>query len=71
MRKSSVLITLGIVLCCLVFALGGCAQMGETEDEARIRHIRNNRVTRQQMERDVEKVLLLDEPSRLSETRAP
>jgi hypothetical protein len=50
---------------------GSFAQPGETEAEGRRRHLRNLAVNRQEMMADIDKVLLLDEPSRLTDKRIP
>jgi hypothetical protein len=47
------------------------AQLGETEAEGRRRHIRNKRINRQQLITDIDTVLLLDKPSKLSDKRMP
>jgi len=66
--------TLVFVLCALVFLPGGCgswAQPGETEAEGHRRHLRNLSINQQEMMADIDKVLLLDEPSRLTDKRIP
>lgn len=63
---------LGIILCALVFLSYGCgAHLGETEAEARRRHLRTARINRQQLAEDIDKALLLDEPSKLTDKRIP
>jgi hypothetical protein len=47
------------------------AQLGETEAEGRRRRIRNNRINQQQMMADIDSVLLLDKPSKLTDKRMP
>ena len=95
MKNGFVLTILGIVLCALVFWLGGCrypvqavdfledavedvaflgsgeefALPGETEAERRRRWARIKRIDRQNMEEDMESVLLLDKPSKLTDRR--
>lgn len=52
----------------------GCntyGQPGETAAEARRRHQRVARINHQEMMADIEKVLLLDRPSRLTDKRIP
>jgi hypothetical protein len=47
------------------------AQLGETEAEGRRRHLRNARINRQELMADLDTLLLLDEPSRLTDRRIP
>jgi hypothetical protein len=47
------------------------AQLGETEAEAHRRHLRVSRINRQQLMDDIDKVLLLDKPSKLTDKRIP
>jgi len=62
-----------VILCFLVVLLQGCnaAQPGETAAEVRRRHMRNDRIAWQQMMEDIDKVLLIEEPSRLGSKRIP
>ena len=69
MKNVSVLTILGIVLCALVFWLAGCTQSGETALEGRRRHLRNLSVNRQNLMSDVDKALLFDKPSKLTDKR--
>ena len=64
---------LTVLFCAYVFLLSGCSadQMGETTAEGSIRHKRNLRINNQQMMEDIDKFLLLDEPSRLTDKRIP
>ncbi|MHC4462771.1 MAG: hypothetical protein ACYS30_15285 [Planctomycetota bacterium] len=67
-------LVLGIILCALVFLPYGCgsyAQLGETEAEARRRHLRTARINRQELAEDIDKALLLDKPSKLTDKRIP
>jgi len=67
-------VILSIILWALVFAGFGCgswAQPGETTAEARRRHKRVLSINRQEMMADIDKVLLLDEPSTLTDKRIP
>jgi len=62
------------ILCVLVFWLGGCSsydQLGETQAEGHRRHLRNLRVNRQELMADIDKAILLDKPSRLTDKRIP
>ena len=47
------------------------AQPGETEAEGRRRHIRNDRINQQGLSQDIDRALLLDKPSKLSDKRVP
>ncbi|HUW20335.1 MAG TPA: hypothetical protein VMW16_13635 [Sedimentisphaerales bacterium] len=63
---------LAFVLCVWVFLAGGCgswAQPGETEAEGQRRHMRNLAINQQEMMADIDKVLLFDKPSTLSDKR--
>lgn len=64
---------LGVVLCALVFWIGGCSyeQPGETAAEGRRRHQRNIHINKQEMAADIDKALLLDKPSKLSDKKIP
>ena len=62
---------LGALLCALVFLLYGCAQLGETTAQGRRRHLRNVRINKQEMMGDVDRAMLLDEPSKLTDKRIP
>jgi hypothetical protein len=56
-----------------VFLPFGCSfqQPGETLAEGHRRHKRNLRINQQEMMADIDRVLLLDRPSRLSDKRIP
>lgn len=62
-----------VILCALVVLACGCAadQMGETTAEGHRRHQRNLRISRQEMMADIDTVLLLDKPSKLTDKRIP
>ena len=62
---------LGIVLYALVFCFGGCTQPGETASQGDIRHQRNLSINQEGMMKDIDRVLLFDQPSKLSDTRIP
>jgi len=67
-------VLLGIILCALVLLPCSCAsfeQPGETAAEGHRRHLRNLRINQQEMMEDIDKVLLLDRPSRLTDKRIP
>ena len=65
---------LSVFLCVLVFWLCSCRsfdQPGETTAEGHRRHRRVLRTNRQEMIADIDRVLLLDEPSKLTDKRIP
>lgn len=66
-------VILAVVLCALLVSAGGCAsdQLGETTAEGSRRHQRNLRINNQEMMADIDRLLLLDEPSRLTDKRIP
>jgi len=67
-------VVLAIVLFVFVFLPYGCgsyAQPGETTAEGHRRHQRNLRINKQQMMADLDTLLLLDKPSRLTDKRIP
>lgn len=56
----------------MAFWLTGCLeQLGETSAEGKRRHARILRVNRQELMGDIDKVLMMDKPSKLSERRIP
>jgi hypothetical protein len=63
-----------VVLWVSVFLPCGCSsyeQPGETAAEGRRRHQRVARINQQEMMADIDKALLLDRPSRLTDKRIP
>ena len=64
-------VILGIALCSLIFCSFGCSQPGETRAEIKRRHLRNVRLNQQQLIKDLDTVLLMDEPSKLIDKRIP
>lgn len=66
-------LVLAIVLVVLVLLPFGCntAQLGETEAEASRRHRRVFRINQSELMADIDRVMLLDEPSRLTDKRIP
>jgi hypothetical protein len=63
-----------VILSVLVFLPYGCGffnQLGETTAEGHRRHKRVLRVNRQEMMADIDRVFLLDEPSKLTDKRIP
>ena len=85
MKKSFVWMILGVVggakrasflLACLLFVaafvLAGCLeQPGETAAKGHRRHLRNLSLNEQNMMSDIDRVLLMDKPSKLSDKRIP
>ncbi len=64
----------GLAVLALCLGFGGCstyAQPGETALERKVRHSRIMRASYHQMVEDIDKLLLLDEPSTLSDKRIP
>ena len=67
-------VILACFLCALVFWLSGCGsygQLGETEAEGHRRHERIARINQQELLQDIDKALLADKPSRLTDRRIP
>jgi hypothetical protein len=68
-------VILAVILWVLVFLPCGCnsffEQPGETAAEGRRRHKRVTRINNQEMMADIDKVLFLDKPSRLTDKRIP
>ncbi|MHC4085760.1 MAG: hypothetical protein ACYSU3_12335 [Planctomycetota bacterium] len=76
MKNTSVFVCkviLLVFLCTLVLAPFGCSfqQPGETVAEGNRRHKRNLRINQQNMMADIDRVLLLDKPSKLTDSRIP
>ncbi|MDD5063609.1 MAG: hypothetical protein PHQ35_02465 [Phycisphaerae bacterium] len=63
---------LACLLCAAVFVLTGCfEQPGETAAKGHRRHLRNLGINEQNMMSDIDRVLLMDKPSTLSDKRIP
>ena len=62
-----------LVLCVLIFISVGCnsPQLGESAADGHRRHLRNLRISNQELMSDIDKVLLLDKPSKLTDKRIP
>jgi hypothetical protein len=74
MRNSTLRAISAVVLCALVLWLTGCAsyaQPGETEAEGRRRHVRNAQIEQQAMMRDLDRAMLFDKPTKLTDKRIP
>ncbi len=55
------------VLALFAVVLAGCGTPAETADEVGIRHTLINKIRTKQMQDDLDSVLMMKEPSRLSE----
>ena len=66
-------VVLPVMMLVLVFMPFGCSssQPGETAAEGHRRHKRMARINQQEMMADIDKTLLLDEPSKLTDKRVP
>jgi hypothetical protein len=75
MKRAFVSTILGIVLCALVFWLGGCgeylARPGETEAEGHRRHLRILSINHQEMIQDIDRAIFWDKQSRASDITLP
>jgi hypothetical protein len=66
-------VILAAVLFVIVWLPAGCSvdQLGETRAEGSRRHHRILRINRQEMMADIDRLLLLDQPSKLTDKRIP
>ena len=66
-------VVLAVVLLALIFIPFGCSisQPGETAAEGHRRHQRIARINQQEMMEDIDKTLMIDKPSRLTDKRIP
>ena len=67
-------VILVVVLCALFLVPLGCRsyeQLGETAAEGHRRHKRTLRINRQEMMNDLDMLMLLDKPSKLTDMRIP
>ncbi|MGA1980198.1 MAG: hypothetical protein ABSG99_06520 [Sedimentisphaerales bacterium] len=69
--KRTSFLLLAILLCTATFWLGGCEQPGETAAEGHRRHLRNLTINQQNMMSDVDRALLFDKPSKLTDKKIP
>lgn len=60
---------LAVLLCTATFWLGGCEQPGETTAEGQRRHLRNLSINQQDLNADIDRALLIDKPSTLTDKR--
>jgi hypothetical protein len=71
MGNKFVLAALGVVLVVLFFICCSCEQLGETEAEGNRRHLRNLRINQQQLMEDIDRTMMFDKPSKLTDKRIP
>jgi hypothetical protein len=67
-------VIVAIVLIALLLLPCGCSsyeQPGETASEGRRRHLRNERINQGELMADIDKFMLTDKPSKLSDKRIP
>lgn len=66
-------VVLAVILAGLTLLPFGCntAQLGETEAEGGRRHRRVHRINQSELMADIDRFMLLDEPSRLTDKRIP
>jgi hypothetical protein len=67
-------VILAAILLVLIFVPFGCSsfsQPGETAAEGHRRHLRTARINQQELMADIDMVLMLDRPSRLTDKRIP
>jgi len=60
-----------ILISCALLQFCGCNQPGETAAEGHRRHLRNLSINQQGMMQDIDTVLMADQPSKLTDKRAP
>ncbi len=63
-----------VILCALFLVPLGCRsydQLGETAAEGHRRHKRTLRINRQEMMKDLDALMLIDKPSKLTDKRIP
>jgi len=67
-------VIMAIILTALLLLPFGCSsyeQPGETAAEGRRRHLRNERINQGELMADIDKFMLTDKPSKLSDKRIP
>ncbi len=66
-------VILAVILGVFILLPLGCntAQLGETEAETARRHRRIHRINKSELMADIDRVFLLDQPSRLTDKRIP
>ncbi|MHC4759629.1 MAG: hypothetical protein ACYTE8_13355 [Planctomycetota bacterium] len=71
MKRSLLFVVLSAALLSFILGLFGCSQPGETVAEGHRRHKRVLSIHQQQLTEDIDKALLIHEPSKLTERRIP
>jgi hypothetical protein len=71
MKNTLVLTILGVILVASIFICCGCAQPGETAADGHRRHLRNLRINQQLLMEDIDRTMMFDEPSKLTDKRIP
>ncbi|MHC4431189.1 MAG: hypothetical protein ACYTBS_05065 [Planctomycetota bacterium] len=76
MMKSVSRVILTVILGVLFLLPGGCSssdyeQPGETAAEGNRRHLRNARINQGELMADIDKFMLSDKPSKLTDKRVP
>ncbi|MGA2172156.1 MAG: hypothetical protein ABSG82_03970 [Sedimentisphaerales bacterium] len=74
MRNNFAKITLAGLLLTIALLLTGCGlfdQPGKTAEEVNREHLRALQINQQQMMRDIDRTLGVDQPSKLTDTRIP
>jgi hypothetical protein len=60
-----------VLLCAAIFWLSGCEQPGETAAKGHRRHLRNLSINQQNLTAELDRALLFDKPSPLTNKRVP
>jgi hypothetical protein len=71
MRNNFTAPLLTVMLFVLVFVLAGCDQPGKTAAEIKREHYRTLSINQQQLTRDIDRALDMDQPHNLEEIRVP
>ena len=74
MRNKVAVSLLAVVLLSLAVLLTGCGlfdQPGKTAEQVNREHIRTLQINQQQMMRDIDRTLDMDQPSKLTDKRLP
>jgi len=70
MKNVSLFAILAVILCAMIILLASCgyfAQPGETVAEGQRRHLRNLSINQQNLMADIDRALLTDKPSSLTD----
>jgi hypothetical protein len=71
MRNNVIVSLLVVVLFVLTVMSTGCGQPGKTAAEVNRDHVRKMQINNQQMMRDIDRTLDMDQPSKLTERHLP